>query len=134
MGNRPAYSTTAFSTGCARPPCRRPCPTGYHFQARERPRGSLGLAGRPQARREELLAKAASLMPPRRAGCHVETIGATPAPSAMTRAARHIFLCSPARVVLRVPLPQDLSEGTITMDEASRVPLHSFRLFSIVHI
>src|SRR4030095_13367324 len=59
VGNLPAYSTTAFSTDCARPPCRPPCATGYHHQAREHPRGSLGLAGRPQARHEELRAKAA---------------------------------------------------------------------------
>ena len=37
----------------------------------------------------------------------METIGAPPDPSAMTRVARHIFLCSPALVVLRVPLPQE---------------------------
>ena len=49
----------AFSTDGARPPCRPPCTAGYHLQARERPRGSLDLAGRPHARREELLAMAA---------------------------------------------------------------------------
>jgi hypothetical protein len=42
VGNLPAYSTTTFSTDCARPPCRPPCTTGYHLQAREHPRGSLG--------------------------------------------------------------------------------------------
>ena len=41
------------------PTARPPCTTWYYLQARERPRGSLGLAGRPQARREALLAKAA---------------------------------------------------------------------------
>jgi hypothetical protein len=59
VGNLPAYSTTVFSTDGARPPCRPPCTTGYYLQARERSRGSLGLVGRPHARREELLAMAA---------------------------------------------------------------------------
>ena len=31
----------AFSTECALPPCRPPCTTGYHPQAREHPRDRL---------------------------------------------------------------------------------------------
>jgi len=54
VGNLPAYSTTAFSTDGARPPCRQPRATGSHLPAvlpSERPARS---PGRPPATRRPL--------------------------------------------------------------------------------
>jgi hypothetical protein len=43
-------------------------------------------------------------------------------------------LCAPTIVDTHAPLPHDCSKGTITIDEASSVPLQRSLLFSIVHI
>ena len=59
---------------------------------------------------------------------------AAPDPSALGVQHVRFFLCSPGLVDTRSPLQHDLSEGTIKTDKASRVPLHIFTLFYIVHI
>jgi hypothetical protein len=47
---------------------------------------------------------------------------------------RALFLCAPRIVDTHAPLPQDITEGAITTEHASSVPLQSFSVFSIVHI
>ena len=59
----------------------------------------------------------------RGARCHMGALGAAPDSSAMTRAARHVFLCAPTIVDTHAHLPHDCSKGTITPAEASNIPL-----------
>ena len=56
-----------------------------------------------RSRHHRLLAQAAAA---RGAGCHMGALGAAPDSSAMTRAARHVFLCAPTIVDTHAHLPQ----------------------------
>ena len=68
---------------------RAPC-WPHAAAGRRRHRSCLGLGDR-QERHHRLLQAAAA----RGAGCHMGALGAAPDSSAMTRAARHVFLCAP---------------------------------------
>jgi hypothetical protein len=48
--------------------------------------------------------------------------------------ARFFSRCAPRIVDTHAPLPQDLSKGAITTEQASSVPLQRSSLFSIVHM
>ena len=47
---------------------------------------------------------------------------------------RALFLCVPRIVDTHAPLPQHITEGAITTEQTSSVPLQSFSVFSAVHI
>jgi hypothetical protein len=67
-------------------------------------------------------------------GYTVETMGAASDSSARACGTATFFRCAPSIVVTRSPLPHDSSEGPITTDEASNMPLQRSLRSSTVHI
>src|SRR5262245_51557579 len=66
--------------------------------------------------------------------CHVGGAGRCPRLPRHDARGTSYFLCVPIRVETYAPLPHDCGKGTITIDEASSMPLQRSLGISIVHV